>query len=100
MNDWKERLSKRGLAFFSIIKKLVNFLLNKDNYIQSKLVIERNINWTHIHGFRTIIQAITYELQTRDINKFHIILIDVLKTFINDHDIMNLFATTVIYKAK
>ena len=23
MNDWKERLSKRGLAFFSIIKKLV-----------------------------------------------------------------------------
>ena len=24
VNDWKERLSKRGLAFFSIIKKLVN----------------------------------------------------------------------------
>ena len=23
MQDWKERLSKRGLAFFSIIKKLV-----------------------------------------------------------------------------
>ena len=26
MNDWKERLSKRGLAFFSIIKKLVREL--------------------------------------------------------------------------
>lgn len=63
-------------------------------------MIERNINWTHIHGFRTIIQAITYELQTRDINKFHVVLIDVLKTFINDHDIMNLFATTIVYKAK
>ena len=28
MSDWKERLSKRGLAFFSIIKKLVFFVLN------------------------------------------------------------------------
>lgn len=72
----------------------------QDNYIQRKLVVERNINWITIHGFRTIILAITYELQTRDISKLHVILIDVLKTFINDHDIMNLFSTTIIHKAK
>ena len=63
-------------------------------------MVERNINWFHIDGFRTIIKATVYELQLRDIKKYHVILIDVLKTFINDHDIMNLFATTIITKTK
>ena len=92
-NDWKERLERRGLAFFSIIKKL-------DFYIQKKLVVQKNIVWTHIKGFRSIIQTLTYELQMRDLTKYNKVLIEVLKAFINDHDIMNIFVITILSKTK
>lgn len=91
--EWKGRISKRGNAFFSMIIRL-------EKYIQSKVVILRNLRWTQIPGFKYIINAIIHELRKREVSQFQEPLVKLLSIFINDSDISNLFINTIIRRTK
>lgn len=91
--EWKGRIKKRGNAFFSMIIRL-------DRYIQSKVILVRNINWIKIPGFKFIISAIIHELKKREVAEYQDPLVKLLVVFINDSDISNLFINTVIRKTK
>ena len=91
--DWKGRIQKRGNVFFSMIIRL-------DRYIQSKVILMRNISWTKIPGFKFIITAIVHELKRRQVSEYQDPLIKLLVVFINDSDISNLFINTVIRRTK
>jgi hypothetical protein len=91
--EWKGRINKRGNAFFSMIIRL-------DKYIQSKVILLRNISWTKIPGFRFIINAIIHELKKRQVAEYQEPLVKLLTVFINDSDISNLFINTVIRRTK
>jgi hypothetical protein len=91
--EWKERMSKRGLAFFSMVTKL-------EQYIMKKIVVTKNIKWKDIPGFDKIILAINYELANREVSSYPAQLIELLMVFINDADIMNGFFKTIISRTK
>lgn len=91
--EWKGRISKRGNAFFSMIFRL-------EKYIQSKVIILRNLRWTKIPGFKYIINAIIHELKKREVALYQEPLVRLLTIFINDSDISNLFINTIIRRTK
>ncbi len=91
--EWKERISKRGNAFFSMIFRL-------EKYIQSKVIILRNLRWAKIPGFKFIINAIIHELKRREVAQYQEPLVRLVTIFINDSDISNLFIDTIIRKTK
>lgn len=93
MIEWKSRINKRGNAFFSMIIRL-------DKYIQSKVILLRNISWIKIPGFKFIFTAIVHELKGREVAEYQEPLVKLLTVFINDSDISNLFINTVIRKTK
>ena len=92
-HEWKLRISKRGNAFFSMIMRL-------EKYIQSKVILLRNLRWTKIPGFKFIISSIVHELRSRDVSQYQEPLVKLLTIFINDSDISNLFINTIIKKTK
>ncbi len=91
--EWKGRISKRGNAFFSMIIRL-------EKYIQSKVIILRNLRWVKIPGFKFIINAIIHELKKREVSQYQEPLVRLLTIFINDSDISNLFINTIIRRTK
>jgi hypothetical protein len=91
--NWKERLSKRGLALFSIINKL-------EKYIQNIIVIARSITWYDIPGFKVIIGIIKHELKQRKVSEYPQQLIDLLPIFINDPDIINDYMRSILHATK
>jgi len=91
--DWRSRICKRGNAFFSMIIRI-------DKYLQSKLILLRNIRWAKLPGFKFIIIAIVHELKKREVAEYQEPLVKLLTVFINDSDISNLFINTVIKKTK
>lgn len=91
--EWKDRMSKRGLAFFSVVQNL-------EKYIQNKIVISRSIKWRNIPGFEVIINAIIHELKSRDVATYPTQLLELLTIFINDSDIINTFIKTIIMRTK
>jgi hypothetical protein len=89
--DWQDRLSKRGLAFFSMIIRL-------EEYVQNKIVVSRNIKWCNIPGFDIIIKAVKHELGNREVSKYPSQLLDLMAIFINDSDVINSFFSIIIKK--
>ena len=92
-SEWKDRLSKRGLGFYSMIGKL-------ERYIQFKVVQNISIKWNNIPGFTTIIEVISNELENKSINTYSPQQIECLNLFVNDSDIINNFAKIMIHKTK
>ena len=91
--DWRKRISKRSNAFFSIIIRL-------EKYIQSKVILQRNLRWTKIPGFKFIINAIIHELRTREVADYQEPLMKLIPLFVNDSDISNMFISTILNKTK
>jgi hypothetical protein len=91
--NWQERLSKRGLALFSIIGKL-------EKYIQNIIVVSRSITWLNIPGFKVIIGIIKHELKNRKVAEYPQQLIELIPIFINDPDIINDFLKSIFYSTK
>ena len=91
--DWKERLSKRGQALFSIINKL-------ERNIQNMIVLTRSITWNNIPGFKILIGTIKHELSVRNVSTYPSKLIDLLPMFINDHEIINSFFKLIVGRTK
>jgi len=92
-SEWKDRLSKRGLAFYSMINKL-------QKYIEYKVVKTVDIKWKNIPGFTTILDAINKELQIKHVASYSPQLVEVINLFINDSEIINNFARIIIHKTK
>lgn len=91
--EWKERLRKRGPAFFSMVIRL-------ENYIRHKVVKDINIKWLNIPGFNIIIDAIVNELKTRDVSTYPQKLCDLLLIFTDDFEIINDFVNVIIKRTK
>ena len=91
--EWQDRLSKRGLAFYSMVSKL-------EKYVGYKVVKNMDIKWANIPGFDIILDAIAKELQIKEITTYSPQLIEVMALFINDSDIINNFARIIVHKTK
>jgi hypothetical protein len=92
-SEWKNRMAKRGLAFYSMVNKL-------ERYIEYKVVKNMDIKWQNIPGFDIIFEAIHKELLIRDVITYSPQLIEVMSLFINDSDVINNFSRTIIHKTK
>jgi hypothetical protein len=92
-SEWKDRLFKKGMAFYSMIEKL-------KTYIEIKVVQNISIKWNNIPGFSTIIKVISNELENKNINDYSPHLIESLSLFINDSDIINNFSKIMMHKTK
>ncbi len=92
-SEWKDRLFKKGMAFYSMIEKL-------KTYIEIKVVQNISIKWSNIPGFSSIIQVISNELENKNINDYSPHLIDSLSLFINDSEIINSFSKIMMHKTK
>lgn len=91
VNEWRERLSRRNLGFLTVIKKL-------EDYIRSKIIVNRDINWEDIPGFDIIIFSIMNELKSREVSKYPKLLTEVMLCFINNVAIINLFVLVIARK--
>ncbi len=92
-SEWKDRLFKKGMAFYSMIEKL-------KTYVEIKVVQNISIKWNNIPGFSSIIQVISNELENKNINDYSPHLIDSLSLFINDSEIINNFSKIMMHKTK
>jgi hypothetical protein len=91
--DWRERLGRRDLAFFSMVSKI-------EKYIQNKVVKAMDIKWYNIPGFNCIIDAICHELKIRDVRNYPIQLMDLIPLFVNNAIIANKFVMLCITTTK
>jgi len=89
--DWRKRIEKKGLAFFSIIKKL-------EEYFVKKMIVKRDINWFFIPGFKIIISAVIHQLKNFPTTSYTQPMIDIMKIFINKPYIMNTFFSIIVEK--
>ncbi len=92
-SEWQERISRRGLGFLAIIKKM-------ESMIERKVALSKNIIWNDIPGMKIIIESINYELQKNPVSHYSEALIKLLRIFINDPQIINKFFKTIICKTK
>lgn len=91
--DWKQRLQKRGIAFYSMINKL-------EEYIRRKVVKVMDLKWLNIPGFPIIIDAIMHELKAKETTLYTQQQIEVLTLFINDAEIINNFTKAMLTSTK
>ena len=90
-SEWKERLSRKNLGFFTVIRKL-------EEYIRSKIIVNRDIDWEDIPGFDIIIFSLLHEVKIREVSKYPTLLVDALLCFINNATIINIFVMTITRK--
>jgi len=90
---WRCRIDKLGLAFFSIVKKIKDFIL-------TKFVNFKDINWLHLPGFNIVINSILHQLVEFHITLYPQVLIDTMKIFINRPNVMNSFIQTMMSQIK
>jgi hypothetical protein len=91
--EWKNRLAKRGLAFYNMVSKLAK-------YIEYKIVKSMDIKWNNIPGFDIIFEAIHKELLNREVTTYSSQLIEVMTLFVNDSDVINNFTRSILHKTK
>lgn len=91
INGWKEKIKKRGIAFYSIILKL-------KSYIKSKIIAIRSIRWKDIPGFSIILDCVYHDLLSKDVKTISTSCINLMKSFINDSIILNKFVQAMILK--
>ena len=89
--NWEEPFLQRGIIFFGLIEKLVN-------YINTKSESNNEINWLNIPGFILLLNAITHEIHERPVNSYPKVFKDLFKLFVNTPEIPNSFIKEIIYK--
>ena len=82
---WKDRLSKREIIFFGLVRHLTSFVQSK---ISSN---DADINWLNIPGYDAIISALNHELKTNLVSTYPPQLISLLAIFANNVNIVNSF---------
>lgn len=88
-SEWKEKLSKRGPSFISIVLQI-------KTYIKKKVVLNRNIRWRDIPGFVLILDCVYNELIKKEAKFISNQMTNLMKSFINDSTIMNKFIQVII----
>ena len=89
-SDWRDKISKRDFAFFSLVKNLYTYIINK--------VASADINWLNIPGFEVILNAIIHELSFREIKQYPKQLMDLLPLFINNVNVINEFIKQIVIR--
>jgi hypothetical protein len=89
--EWKEKIKRRGVAFYSTVLKL-------KTEIKKKLIAFRNIRWKDIPGFSVILDCIYHDLNIKEVKTISNSCVKLMKSFINDSVILNKFVQTMILK--
>lgn len=89
-SDWRDKLSKRDFAFFSLIKNLNTYIKNK--------VISSDVHWLNIPGYEYLLNAILHELLVREIKQYPHQLMELVPLFINNSNIINEFIKQIVKK--
>ncbi len=84
---WQNRVKKRSLAYFQIIKRWGDF-------IQQTVQIN-HLFWQDIPGYKMIVRSILYELKTRPVNEYPDPLVEVTLTLIQNSELLSTFVTII-----
>jgi len=86
-DKWKMRISKRGVAFFLIIKQWAIYVKNT--------LVSNNVNWNIVPGYRTILKAILLEMKERDIAYYPEALKEATSAMLANEKLLNIFVQIV-----
>lgn len=89
--EWREKIKKKGLIFFSISAKIKKI-------VKGKIMWYKNIKWKDIPGFTIILDLVYHELVSKDLKAMSSSCITLMKGFINDSNIINKFVHAIITK--
>ncbi len=84
---WQNRVTKRSLAYFQIVKRWGDF-------IQQTVQINQ-VFWQDIPGYKFIVRSILYELKTRPVNEFPDPLVEATMTLISNSELLSSFVTII-----
>lgn len=84
---WQNRVKKRSLAYFQIIKRWGDF-------IQQTVQIN-HLFWQDIPGYKMIVRSILYELKTRPVNEYPDPLVEVTLALIQNSELLSTFVTII-----
>lgn len=60
---WKERMSKRGIPFFS-------FLTHWVNYVEKVSLVSKNVVWQCLPGYTKLVKALLNAMKIRDVSEY------------------------------
>ena len=91
MSEWKERMEKRGVAFFL-------FLVYWVEYIQIAAIISINVKWYFLPGYVRLVKAVLCEMQRRNINEYPDSLKEVTTKMLANEKLLNVFVAMILKK--
>lgn len=84
------RLSKRGVAFFLIVKQWATYVKN--------LLVRKNVSWINVPGYKKILKAILLEMKERDVAYYPEALKDATCSILANEKMLNIFVIIVFKK--
>jgi hypothetical protein len=89
-SKWKERMRKRGNAFFKIIKAWVE-------YVQRSIVV-LEVNWKDIPGYRDIVKVLLHQVKIQDVHFYPESLREATLSFLCNVKLLNELVVTQFTK--
>ena len=90
LKGWKNRIKKRGIAFF-------RFVTNWSNYVV-RFANKDGIPWQDIPGYATLVKAILYELKLRGIKYYPDALKETCCALLANENMLTVFVNILFHK--
>lgn len=90
LNKWEEKIAKRGVAFFLIVKTWADFV--------KMTVVKDNIMWFNIPGYSSILKIFFDQMKRRKISEYPDALVDASCSLLGNEKIMYVMIDIIFKK--
>ncbi len=91
-DKWKMRISKRGVAYFLIVKQWAEYV--------KRSLVRNNVNWMNVPGYRLILKSILIEMKEREVALYPEALKNATIALISNEKLLNVFVSIVFRKTQ
>jgi len=91
-DKWKMRISKRGVAYFLIVKQWAEYV--------KRALVRNMVNWMNVPGYRQILKSILIEMKTREVGYYPEALKDATCALLANEKLLNVFVAITFSKTQ
>ena len=86
-DKWKLRISKRGVAYFLIVKQWADYAV--------KTCVRNSVNWMNVPGYKQILKSVLIEMKERDVAYYPEALKEATCALLANEKLLNIFVMIV-----
>jgi len=91
--DWKNRLGKKGIAFYS-------FLTEWARHVNKTVVTKDHVPWQDLPGYTTLVKAFLAEMKSKDVRRYPSALLNASYSLLKNEKLLNVFIAIAYNKTR